>query len=382
MIDPTYTGLNRLTLEALPSSDAKTITFEQHKVPPLRIGGRAGRHTKQVMFRDLHNMGYSRFDDKGSVLMANIDAVLNLTGHIGGYFANGTDENNTSFYSLLLEDHTLEMHSYVQWRRPMSVSRVVMSRVLTKPHLKTAQLDTMLKTDVPAIITLKPCDGYRIVGLIAHGGGDPLTGAASVTLKDLVIVLLVSLAVMNREEGKSFVVFPFGVSQAVSGTMTTDSILDFALLATILYHKVWMFRPYMCHDLVCLGFSEPREDPEAGSLDEQRLLAMWDAMRLLPILEDPTPVSTVDPEIAKLAELDTEERHHHHSTSGRVMLEGTRNFSRLFDGSDVSILNPKLHEHVHAVLSTAEDSRMLRDRVEVLSRWQLPDAIETSIYPF
>lgn len=388
-VDPTYTGLNRLSLTTLPdddhgSSHPEQITFESRGVPPLRLGGRAPRVTSQVMFTDVHGIGYSRFDDKGSVLMANIDAVLNLTEHVGGYLAQGTSaDDNLQFYSLLLEDHTLEMHSYVQWRRPFSISRVIMARVLAKQHLKTAQLDTMLKTDIPAIISLRPCDGYRIVGLIAHGGGDSLTGSSSVTLKDLVIVVLVSLTVLHKTLGKSFFVFPFSVKQRVSGTMTEESVLDLALLLTILYKKVWCFRPYMCHDLVCFGFAEPREDPETGSLNEQRLLALWEAMRLLPPLVKSGTV--VDPEIAKLAELDVETAGAPSDETGAnatVKLEGARNFSRLFDGADVAESHPKLAERVRKILTTEENARMTRDRVEVLSRWQLPDTIETSRYPF
>lgn len=314
-------------------------------------------------------------------MMANIDAVLNLTGHIGGYIANGTDDDNTSFYSLLLEDHTLEMHSYVQWRRPLSVSRVVMSRVITKPYLKTAQLDTVLKTDIPAVISLKPCDGYQIVGLITHGGGDSLTASLSITLKDLLSVVLLSLAVLHRDSGKGFIVFPFSPSEKTSGSMTFESILDLALLCTLLYKEVWCFRPYMCHNMLCIAFSNPKEDPPKDSLDEQKLLALWDALGLLPPpLEKHTSVSTVDPEIAKLAELSEDDENP--EKIGRVKLEGSRNFSRIFDGSDISVLFPKLSHRILKILTTAEDPALTRDRVEVLSRWQLPDTIETSAYPF
>ncbi len=397
ILDPTYTGLNRLSLSTLPDDEltatrsSKTtttaihssITFEGARIPSLRLGGRAAGFTPQAMFRDLHNIGYSRFDDKGSVLMANIDAVLNLTEHVGGYIANATDDNNTSFYSLLLEDHTLEMHSYVQWRRPLSVSRVIMARVMTKPHLKTAQLDTLLKTDIPAIVSLKPCDGYRIVGLIAHGGGDSLTNIQSVTLKDLIVVSLVSLTVMNPTLGKAFVVFPFRSDQKVSGTMSIESIVDFALLCIILYRKVWCFRPYMCSDLICMGFAEPRPDPPKGSIDEQRLLALWGALNLLPPLEKHTSPSTVDPEIAKLAEIDMSQPPPSTKIEeGEIKLRARRDFSRLFDGSDLSILFPKLSQRINTVITTAEDPNLTRDRVEVLARWQLPDTIETSQYPF
>lgn len=381
ILDPTYTGLNRLALASLPDEErGDVITFQSKRTPVLRLGGRAARFASQAMFRDLHEIGYSRFDDKGSVLMANLDAVLNLTGHVGGYFANGTEDNNTSFYSLLLEDHTLEMHSYVQWRRPLSVSRVVMARVIGKPHLKTAQLDTLLKTDIPAIVSLKPCDGYRIVGLISHGGGDSLTGVQSVTLKDLMVVALLSLTTMNPTDGKAFVVFPFRNDQIVSGTMTNESILDFALFCTLIYRKVWCFRPYMCHDLLCIAFAQPRKDPPKGSVDEQRLLALWDAMRLLPELEKHTSPSTVDSEIAKVAEVDMTEPTT--ELRGSVKFDGSRNFSRIFDGSDLTVLTPKLAERIHTILTTAEDPRMTRDRVEVLSRWQLPDTIDTTHYPF
>lgn len=394
ILDPTYTGLNRISLSELPNdehqAESETITFERLRVPQLRLGGRAGRYTTQVMFRDPHNIGYSRFDDKGSVLMANIDAVLNLTGHLGGYLAQGTRFDNSSFYSLLLEDHTLEMHSYVQWRRPLSVSRVVMSRALTKPHLKTVQLDTMLKNDVPAIIALKPCNGYQIVGYIAHGGGDLLTGAKSVTLKDLVVTALISLTVLAPKTGKAFVVFPFGPSQNISGTLTVESILDFCLLLTILYHHVWFFRPYMCNDLICAGFSEPREDPPKNSPDEQRLLALWDAMNLLPPLVKSTVV--VDPVISKLAELDppapieipvpTSVDPESTEYDGMMKLEGAKNFARLFEGTNITIEFPVLAARVNEVLSTAVDIRRTRDRVEVLSRWQLPDTIESTRYPF
>jgi hypothetical protein len=379
-MDPTYSGLNRLALLPLPDDEkSKVITFAGKRTPALRLGGRAARFTSQAPFTDRHNIGYSRFDDKGSVLLANIDAVLNLTDHIGGYYAQGTQNNNLSFYSLLLEDHTLEMHSYIQWRRPLSISRVVMARVLGKPHLKTAQLDTLLKTDIPAIISLKPCDGYRIVGLISHGA-DSLTGVQTVTLKDLLTLALITLAVINSVEGKGFVVFPFRHDQQVSGTMTHESILDFVLFCTLIYKKVWCFRPYMCHELVCIAFSEPRHDPAKGSVDEQRLLGLWDALQLLPGLEKHTDPATVNPEIAKVAEVDMSEP----TVEIPVMIkfDGNRNFSRIFDGSDVAKLKPKLADRVHEILTTPEDTALTRDRVEVLSRWQLPDSIDTVPYPF
>lgn len=379
-LDPTYTGQNRLALKTLPDdSKASVITFSG-RTPALRLGGRAPRFTSEFTFRDRHHIGYSRFDDKGSVLMANIDAVLNLTGHVGGCIADATEDNNLSFYSLLLEDHTLEMHSYVQWRRPLSVSRVVISRALVKTHLKTAQLDILLKTDVPAVISLKPCDGYRIVGLITHGGRDSLTGALSIGLKDLVTFALMSLATIHPSLGKGFLVFPFKVGEKVSGTMTTESILDFCVLCIILYKKVWLFRPYMCHDLVCIGFAEPREDPAKSSLDEQKLLALWDALNILPPMAKRTSPSTVDPEIAKVAEVDMEEPED--EEKGVVNLIAEKNFARLFDGSDISVLFPKLAHVVNKVLSTKEDEKLIRDRVEVLTRWQIPDTIISSVYPF
>lgn len=389
-LDPTYTQLNRMTLETLPDdSKSSVITFED-RAPALRLGGRAPRFTSEFTFRDNHHIGYSRFDDKGSVLMANIDAVLNLTGHVGGCIADATEDNNLSFYSLLLEDHTLEMHSYVQWRRPLSISRVVISRALIKQHLKTAQLDILLKTDVPAVISLKPCDGYRIIGLITHGGKDSLTGALSIGLKDLVTFALMALAVIHRTLGKAFVVFPFKVGEKVSGTMTNESVLDFCLLCILLYKKVWVFRPYMCHDLVCIGFAEPREDPEKSSLDEQKLLALWDALNILPPMAKKTSPSIVDPEIAKVAEVDMNEPEPSETQAeatsahdeGVVNLLAGKNFSRLFEGSDVSILFPKLAHVVNKILNTKEDQNLIRDRVEVLSRWQIPDTILSSAYPF
>ncbi len=391
-MDPTYTGLNRSTLQTLPSDEVigkgqgETIHIEG-----LRLGGRVSRFTSQALFRDLHSIGSSTFDDKGSVLMANLDAVLNLTEHVGGYIANGTADDNASFYSLLLEDHTLEMYSYIQWRRPLSVSRVILAHVLVKPELKTAQLDTLLKTDIPAVVALKPCFGYQIIGLISHGGGDSLTGYQSVTLRDLVTVALLSLTVIHRTQGKAFIVFPFKSEQKVSGTMTGESILDFAVLCILMYRKVWCFRPYMCHNLVCIAFSEPREDPPEGSIDAERLLALWDALRLLPPLQKRTSPSTVDPEIAKVAELDMTVSPTASSAppipvgdppADRVLLEGSRNFSRLFDGTNIGTTYPELTRKVHAVLTEQEDPQMIRDRVEVLSRWQIPDSPDLVVYPF
>jgi hypothetical protein len=378
-MDPTYTGKNRSSLDTIGDDNKNPVITFSGKTPALRLGGRAARFTSQAGFTDIHHIGYSRFDDKGSVLMANIDAVLNLTGHIGGCIADATEDNNTSFYSLLLEDHTLEMHSYVQWRRPLSVSRVVISRVLTKASLKTAQLDLLLKTDVPAIIGLKPCDGYRIIGLISHGS-DTLTGALSVTLKDLVTFALTSLAVIHRTLGKGFVVFPFRVANRISGTMTNESILDYVVLCVLLYKKVWLFRPYMCHEFLCVAFAEPRDDPPKDSVDEQKLLALWDALRILPIMEKHTSPSTVDPEIAKLAEIDMTE--HEEQDKAAVELIATRNFTRLFDGSEIDKIYPKLASRVDSILREVERPEMIRDRVEVLSRWQIPDSIDTTDYPF
>lgn len=379
IFDPTYKGLHRLSLETLPVDE---VDDSSGLFKALRLGGRAARFTPQVMFRDIHNIGYSRFDDKGSVLMANIDAVLNLSGHIGGYLTQGTEFNNSQFYSLLLEDHTLEMHSYMQWRRPLSVSRVIMGRVLTKPKLKTAQLDTILKTDLPAIISLKPCDGYNIVGLMAHSNI-----GSSVSLRDLVIVALVSLAVMHKTLGKGFVVFPFSPEQRISGTLTDESILDLSLLLMLLYKKVWLFRPYMCHNLLCLAFAEHRPDPEAGSPEEKTLLSLWNAVHLLPTTHEKKERRPhADPAVYKVAEIEHAEVESwvaagkDDTAVESLDLDVGRNFSRLFDGINISIRFPKLAHRVRQIMNATESPA--RDRVEVLSRWQLPDTIETTRYPF
>lgn len=372
MMDPTYTGLNRSSLQPLPSSSTSTVMTFKH-APPVRLGGRGKRTTSPTKtkprFTDNHGIGYSIFDDKGSVLMANVDAVLNLTKHIGGYVATGTKDANEKFYSLLFEDHNLEMHSYVQFRRPLSVCRVIMNHTITKPFLKTAQLDTILKTDVSNIIDLKPCSGYNIIGLISH---------EKIGLRELLSNVLLSLAVIDKTDGVSFIVFPFGVDEDSSGgSMTYDSVIDICYFISLIFKRVWLFRPYMSYSsLVCLAYAEPRDDPPEKSDDENILVGLWDSLGLLSD-HPPSFIREIHPTIAKAAEVDDIILGKKKPTTV-LKFEATRNFSRIFDGSKIG--NEQLIKQVKRILSSPEITE--KDRVEVLSRWQLPDTIDTSVYPF
>lgn len=371
-LDPTYTGLNRFSLAQLPSKDSNTpavVTFKN--APSVRLGGRVGKFVKPVFFQDLHGIGYSVFEDKGSVLMANIDAVLNLTEHIGGYIATGTKSDNTDFYSLLFDDHNLEAHSYIQFRRPLSVCRVLMSQAIYKTHLKTVQLDTQLKSQISDVIEVQPCDGYRIIGMINH--------FSNLSLRDILIFILVSFTVINKSRGKAFMVFPFSVDQNVSGTLTHESVIDICFLLSLLFHNVWFFRPYMCHEMLCLAFSEPLNDPKEKSSDEEILLALWDNLDILPETQTRKPPPEEDPMLAKAAEVDDIKLSH----KAKIKLQGTRNFTRIFEGANINQdFPPDLVRRVRNILVSPEETSLVRDRVEVLSRWQLPDMVDVSLYPF
>src|SRR5436190_396304 len=100
MYDPTYTGKSRKTLNPILDSNSKNFTDKVSFFVPPNLSGRPNRSTNIPIFSDKNNIGYSKFDHKGSVLFANIDAVLNLTNHVGGYFANSTQNDNMHFYSL------------------------------------------------------------------------------------------------------------------------------------------------------------------------------------------------------------------------------------------------------------------------------------------
>jgi hypothetical protein len=273
------------------------------------------------------------------------------------------------------------MYEYIQWRRPLSVARMLMTRTITRHHLATAQLDVINHTDVPLMISTKPCDGYQIIGQIFHDTGDPARGIGSFTLKDLVKILLLSLPLIDRTEGKGFVAFPFPPNKEISGNLSRDSVIDLTVLAGIMFHDIWIFRPYMCNDMVCLAFSKPREDPPEGSADEQKLLALWNALDMTSNVAIPKPPK-VRPEIIRLAELDQIPPP---PEQPRLVLEGgDKIFTRLFNGVDLHLQEgyAEVIDKVITVLATGETPEMTRDRVEVLSRWQLQDSIETCNYPF
>lgn len=353
-MDPTYTGKNRSSLKTIVEDDEnKEINFEN--LPEVRLGGRIIRNLKPPAFKDEKNLGYGRFDSRRSVLFANIDAVMNLTQHVGGYMLTGTEDNNQQFYSLLFEDNDLALTSYIQWRRPLSVARVIIKKALTKPFLQGAQTDiysgeeyTGTKIDVGSIIDLMPCSGYHIISQVG-------TDDNPLSLRDILVFVCVSLMTMNKQSGKAVIVFPYeiGPPGVTSGPLTSDSIIDLIALLNILFHNVWLFRPYMCYSMLCVGFSGPKDDPKENSPAEIRLVNLWESLGV---------IMKYDKQDVKI--------------SGRI-------FTRIFY-STLSVENKPLPDEdiqkIYGVLGAKEPP--LRDRVEVLSRWQLSDQADLSLYPF
>ncbi len=333
MFDPTYSGRSRKTLQALFSnrSNEDHVTFFSTPVlsgrPQRGIGGGA-----PPRFADKHEVGYSRFDHKGSVLFANIDAVLNLTKHVGGYFATSTQNDNMHFYSLLFEDRNLELYSYLQWRLPYSISRSLITSSVGRPDLEGVNLDIVDSNSshtLQAIMEGRPMDGYHIVGISSH---------VVLPLRTLVLTALVMFSTLSSkpdEEGAGFLVFPYGATRERQESLSVSALTDYIVFLSSLFQEVYMFRPYMCYSFICIGVKYPKKYPAKDSPEESHLISLWSS----------------------------------------VISNQERDFGRIFD-----VIDPRLDIPQKIIEIIQAKEPLGRDRVEVLSRWQLPDQF-MSFYP-
>lgn len=351
MYDPTYTGKSRKTLEAVVDENSTEYNSRVSFFTPPQLTGRqqrAGNSTPR--FTDRHSVGYSRFDHKGSVLFANIDAVLNLSYHVGGYFTSSTQNDNMHFYSLFFEDRNLELYSYLQWRLPYSITRLISSKSVGRPDLENVNLD-LVDFDIPSILEGRPIDGYQLMGINSH------QVLSLRTLTTLAMIMFSSLAKgptsrssLDQMSGKGFFVFPYGKDKQSQGVLSTESLLDFVTLLSNLFKTVWVFRPYMCYDFICLAVSTPKEYPAKCSDEEEQLLSIW-----------------------KMLDVITESSE---NITSPTRISSTKDFRHIFTALNTeSIISSKVIQVIEA------KEPLGRDRVEVLSRWQIPDQLLMNFYP-
>lgn len=335
MYDPTYTGKSRKTLEPIINEENTTISFF---VPP-NLGGRPPRSIKYPAFEDKNSVGYSKFEHKGSVLFANIDAVFNLTRHVGGYFTNSTQNDNMHFYSLFFEDRNLELYSYIQWRLPLSITRLVTSKSVGRIDLEGINLD-FVEFDVPTILEGRPVDGYQVIGTVSHH---------TLALKSLTLMSMIIFSSLSMKNGKAFICFPFTrKSDDVVGGLSIVGLVDLIILLGSLFNKVYLFRPYMCYDFICIGLESVKAYPPKDSPEETQLLSIWSMLDISPSSENTSP---------------TRSQHN-------------KEFNRIFyDVQQDSTITKKVTD----ILFAPEPQS--RDRVEVISRWQIPDQLTVSLYP-
>ncbi len=337
MYDPTYTGKSRKTLEPVSDNSSPGISF--FSPPSLSVKSRSQQSGHHPRFADKHGIGFSRFDHKGSVLFANIDAVLNLTNHIGGYFSPSTQNDNMHFYSLFFEDRNLELHSYLQWRLPYSITRLVTSKSIGRPDLESINLD-LVNFDIKSIMEGRPIDGYQLMGILTH---------YIPSLRSLTLLAMTMFSSMRVDNGKGFFVFPYGSSKNLQGRLSITSLTDFITLLSTLFTKVWLFRPYMCYSFICIGVESPKPYPDKESDEEKQILNIWDVIQQQSCGENGTE---------------------------SPIKRGGENLVRLFDAIDPqSSIPSKILQIVEA------EEPQGRDRVEVLSRWQLVDQLSTRMYP-
>ena len=326
MYDPTYTGKSRKTLEPIivnsNAGQQDKITFFSPPNFSGKVQTSTGKHPPQLS--DRHEIGYSRFDQKGSVLFANVDAVLNLTRHVGGYFASSTQNDNMHFYSLFFEDRNLELYSYLQWRLPYSITRLVSSSSVGRPDLENVNLD-LVNYDITSIMEGRPIDGYQLMGTLSHR---PLP------LHSLTLMAMIMFSSLSRENGRGFFIMSYGSQKNMKGHLPLSALTDFIILLSSLFTQVWLFRPYMCYSFLCISVGPPKMYPEKDTEEEKQLLSLW------------------------------------------TMLQ-RGNFGRIFDAVDK---DSEIPAKVFKIVEENEEPEG-RDRVEVLSRWQLPDQLKAKIYP-
>jgi len=249
-VDPTYTG-KRIT--------SSVETTEEDKQPVISEKTVVVR--TKYLFKDRHNIGRGIFSSDKTMLMANIDTVLNLTHHLGGYFVQASDEFH-NFYSLILQDDNAQLAEYIRWRKPWSVVRIISKRGVIYPNdtFQPIYVDIM-KFDPAEVMQTKPPGGYDIVGVVLY----------KVNFRVMLATLYTAYATLLKPgynsasdsdpqkravgngSGRGFIVIPFS---------TTRIIQDFIRVVVALFDKYRIFRPYYDYRLLCIGFWRPKEGKE------------------------------------------------------------------------------------------------------------------------
>src|SRR6185437_1598620 len=216
------------------------------------------------------------------------------------------------------------------------ITRLVSSKSVGRPELESINLD-LVEYDIPAVLEGRPVDGYHLMGIVSHH---------TLSLRILTTMTMTMFSSLSQLSGKGFIVIPYGSDKRTQGRLSLPSLIDFMTLLSNLFTQVWLFRPYMCYEFICIGVGPPKPYPEKCSPEENQLLSIWTMLELEPNNETTSPTKAV------------------------------KDFARIFDALDESSsLASKVTEIVQAKEPNA------RDRVEVLSRWQIPDQLKVKIYP-